>query len=270
MPYHELSDETRIFYTDAGDGPPALLLHGWTCDGNDWSWQAPELEHRYRVLTVDQRGHGHSDAPRGSYQPQLLADDAAELLKALAPGQAAVVFGHSMGAVVASALAVRHPGLVAALVLVDPVYNIPDDETGPVIDAMDAMPPPAVAVTVFESAFYTPDTPAFLKAWHRRRILATPDHVIAGCLRGLYTGEEGIGRAAIAGEYLRQRAVPRIAVYRSEPAAELERALPLGESDEIHVLEGGHFPHQQKPAEFNGLVLGWLDRISAGSGTGSR
>jgi pimeloyl-ACP methyl ester carboxylesterase len=123
--YHEVPDGTRLFYTDAGQGRPVLLLHGWTCDVTDWSWQAPELEPRYRVLTVDQRGHGHSDAPRGSYRPQVLADDAAALLQAVAPGQAAVVFGHSMGGVVASALAVRHPELVAGLVLVDPQYGLP-------------------------------------------------------------------------------------------------------------------------------------------------
>lgn len=264
MPYHEVSDGTRIFYTDAGDGRPALLLHGWSCDGNDWSWQAPELEHRYRVLTVDHRGHGHSDAPRGRYQAQLLADDAAELLRAITADQPAVVFGHSMGTIVASALAIRHPELVSALVLVDPVYNVPDDQSGVLIDTLDALPPAAAVAALFESAFYTPDTPAFLKAWHRRRILATPDHVLTGCIRALYRGEEGIGRADIARDYLRQRAVPRLAVYAAEPATALERSLPLGEPDEIHVLEGGHFLHQQLSAEFNTLALNWLDRVAAG------
>ena len=48
MTYHEVPDGTRIFYTDTGQGKPVLLLHGWACDGNDWSWQVPELERRYR------------------------------------------------------------------------------------------------------------------------------------------------------------------------------------------------------------------------------
>ena len=65
--------------------------------------------------------------------------------------------------------------------------------------------PSAVAAEMFGQAFYTPDTPGFLKAWHRRRVLATPDHVVAGCLLGLYEGDEGLGRAIIAREYLRQR-----------------------------------------------------------------
>jgi pimeloyl-ACP methyl ester carboxylesterase len=259
MAYHEVPDGTRLFYTDTGQGRPVLMLHGWTCDGTDWSWQAPELERRYRVLIVDQRGHGHSDAPRGSYRPQVLADDAAALLQAVAPGQAAVVFGHSMGSIVASALAVRHPELVAGLMLVDPKYSAPDDALKPLIDGIRG-PSPAVTATAIFANFYTPDTPEFLKTWHRRRVLATPDHVMAGCLLGMFEGDEGIGRAAIAQDYLLQRTAPRLAVYAAEPATWLERTLPQGEADEIHVLPGGHFLHQQLAGQFNALALGWLDK----------
>jgi alpha/beta hydrolase fold len=85
----ETPDGTRIFYTDAGRGRPVLLLHGWCCDGSDWSWQVPELEKRHRVITFDHRGHGRSSAPSGSYRAQVLADDAAALLAAVALGQAA-------------------------------------------------------------------------------------------------------------------------------------------------------------------------------------
>ena len=260
MAYHEVPDGTRLFYTDTGQGRPVLLLHGWTCDGNDWSWQEPELERRYRVLVVDQRGHGHSDAPRGSYRPQVLAEDAAALLEAVAPGQAAVVIGHSMGGIVASALAVRHPELVAGLVVVEPAYSHSDDVLKRLIDAFRGPSPAVTAAAYFGQRFYTPDTPEFLKAWHRRRVLATPDHVVVDCLLGMFEGDEGIGRAAVAQEYLRQRTAPRLAVYAAEPATWLERALPRGESDEIHVMPGGHFLHQQLAGQFNALALSWLDK----------
>jgi len=259
MAYYEVSDGTRLFYTDTGQGRPVLMLHGRACDGTDWSWQAPELERRYRVLVVDQRGHGHSDAPRGSYRAQVLADDAAALLEAVAPGQAAVVFGHSMGGVVASALAVRHPELVAGLVLVDPAYTVPDEAIERILDGIRGPSLVATAAATFES-FYTPDTLEFLKAWHRRRVLATPDYVMAGCTFGVLEGDEGLARASIAQDYLRQREAPRLAVYAAEPRTWLERALPLGESDEIHVMPGGHFLHQQLAGEFNALMLSWLDK----------
>ena len=120
----------------------------------------------------------------------------------MAPGQAAVVFGHSMGGIVASALAVRHPELVAGLVLVDPAYSAPDEVVEPILDAIRGPSPAVTAAAIFGQSFYTPDTPEFLKAWHRRRVLATPDHVVAGCLLGLYEGDEGLGRATIAQDYL--------------------------------------------------------------------
>jgi pimeloyl-ACP methyl ester carboxylesterase len=41
--YYEAPDGTRLFCTDAGPGRAVLLLPGWTCDSNDWSWQAPGL-----------------------------------------------------------------------------------------------------------------------------------------------------------------------------------------------------------------------------------
>jgi pimeloyl-ACP methyl ester carboxylesterase len=154
----------------------------------------------------------------------VLADDAAALLTAVAPEHAAVVFGHSMGTIVASALGIRHPELVGGLVLVDPVYNAPDDAIKPALDVMRGPSPAAAAAEKFGQALYTPDTPQFLKAWHRRRVLATPDHVVAGYLFGLYEGDEGIGRAVIAQDYLRQRQAPR----------------------------------------FNALVLNWLDTLGAG------
>lgn len=259
MPFFETPDGTRIFYTDTGQGRPVLLLHGWACDGNDWSWQLPELEKWYRVIAVDHRGHGRSAAPHGTYQAQALADDAAALLAAAAPGKAAVVFVHSMGTVVASALEIRHPELVSGLVLVDPAYNVPDDAAKPVLGVMRGPSPSAAAAKLF-LPFYTPDAPPFLKAWHRRRVLATPDHVVAGCVLGQYEGDEGIGRAVIAREYLRQRQAPRLAVYSSEPAAWLENALPCGELDEIHVIAGGHFLHQQESDQFNDLALKWMSK----------
>jgi pimeloyl-ACP methyl ester carboxylesterase len=257
MPYFT-HDGADLFYTDQGAGPVVLLLHGWSCDSHDWSWQIPALAGSWRVIALDQRGHGRSSAPHGSYRPQVLADDAAALLRALGVEQA-VVGGHSMGTVVASALAVRHPDLVGALVLVDPVYGTPDERLAPVLAAMRAGDPVAIAAASFEQAFYTDRTPEFLRTWHLRRVLGMPGHVVSGCLSGLYEGDEGIGRAVVAADYLRQRTAPRLAVYASAAAATFERSLPAGDRDEIHLWDGaGHFLHQERPEEFNRLLLGWL------------
>ncbi|PRC61155.1 alpha/beta hydrolase, partial [Mycobacterium sp. ITM-2017-0098] len=41
-------DDGEIFYTEHGDGPAVLLVHGWGCDGNDWSWLASDLSADHR------------------------------------------------------------------------------------------------------------------------------------------------------------------------------------------------------------------------------
>jgi pimeloyl-ACP methyl ester carboxylesterase len=251
------NDDVDLFFTDEGDGLPVLLLHGWACDSHDWSWQIPALLAGHRVIALDHRGHGRSSAPAGSYRPQVLADDAAALLRHLEAGPAVVV-GHSMGTVVSSALAVRHPELVRALVLVDPVYNVGDATVATSI-AGAAQGPAAAAASAFEGAFYTPTTPPSLRTWHRRRVLGTPDHVVADCVLGLYEGEDAIGRAEVAATYLMARSQPRLTVHATRAGADFERTLPTGERDGIHLWEGaGHFLHQERPEAFNELLLGWL------------
>lgn len=253
-------DGVELFYTDTGDGPVALLLHGWTCDSHDWSWQIPVLlDLGFRVVAPDHRGHGRSSAPATDYLPETLADDAAALLRHLDAGPA-VVMGHSLGTIVASAMAVRQPDLVTATILVDPVYQQVADTVAPALAALQGPAPREFAAAMFGQAFYTPETPAYLKTWHERRILGTPEHVVRDVILGLFGHDAALGLLPVARDYLPRRKVPRIAVYASEDATFLERELPLGDHDEIHVLEGGHFLHQQRAEEFNELITAWLKR----------
>ena len=48
-----VADNVELFYSDHGQGPPVLMLHGWTRDGADWSWLASDLTVDHRVVVVD-------------------------------------------------------------------------------------------------------------------------------------------------------------------------------------------------------------------------
>ena len=98
-----------------GDGPPLLLIHGATLDRRMWAPNMAALTERHRVVRCDLRGFGASPPPAGPYSH---ADDLRELLGALEIERAAVA-GLSMGGGVALELALAHPDVVAALVLVD-------------------------------------------------------------------------------------------------------------------------------------------------------
>ena len=82
MPMALVADNVELFYSDHGQGPPVLMLHGWTCDGADWSWLAGDLTVDHRVVVVDFRGHGRSTRTVDPYGAQVLANDMVRVLHA--------------------------------------------------------------------------------------------------------------------------------------------------------------------------------------------
>ena len=94
-----------------------LLLHGWTASADINFWPAyAGLAESYRVIALDQRGHGRGLRSTEPFSLEDCADDAAALLEQLGVGRVIVV-GYSMGGPVGLLLARRHPGTVAGLVL---------------------------------------------------------------------------------------------------------------------------------------------------------
>ncbi|MYT72690.1 MULTISPECIES: alpha/beta hydrolase [unclassified Streptomyces] len=91
------------------DAPAVVLAHGWTCSTAFWAAQTRALATDHRVIVYDQRGHGRSPASAQlPYTTDMLADDLEAVLGAtLAPGQRAVLAGHSMGGMTLMAAAGR-------------------------------------------------------------------------------------------------------------------------------------------------------------------
>lgn len=105
-----------------GHGTPVLLIHGFasTVEVN-WvgpAWVKTLAGAGYRVVAIENRGHGASDKPHdpAAYATETMAEDARALLDHLSIKRA-FVMGYSMGARIAAFLALRHPGRVAALAL---------------------------------------------------------------------------------------------------------------------------------------------------------
>ncbi|WP_330175321.1 alpha/beta hydrolase [Streptomyces sp. NBC_01498] len=92
------------------EGAPAVVLaHGWTCSTLFWAAQIEDLSRDHRVIVYDQRGHGRSPAaPAGGCTTDALADDLEAVLgTTLAPGEKAVLAGHSMGGMTLMAASAR-------------------------------------------------------------------------------------------------------------------------------------------------------------------
>jgi pimeloyl-ACP methyl ester carboxylesterase len=103
----------RLHVAEAGSGPPLLLVHGWP--QHWWAWRKvlPGLAERHRVICVDQRGFGWSEAPPGSYELSDLASDLQVLLDLLELERVGLI-GHDWGAYVGFLLCLRAPERISA------------------------------------------------------------------------------------------------------------------------------------------------------------
>ena len=120
-----ISDDARLRYREAGTGEPVVLLHGMAQRLDDWAANGvgDSLALGYRVIALDQRGHGGSSTfTDPARYGTAMADDVVRLLDRLHVRRAHLV-GHSMGALVAANVAARYPRRVASAVLVAaPLY----------------------------------------------------------------------------------------------------------------------------------------------------
>jgi 3-oxoadipate enol-lactonase len=107
-----------LYYELTGEGTPLLFIHGLGSSSLDWQKQVAFFSGKCKVLTIDVRGHGRSDKPKGPYSIPLFARDTAGLMKSLEFYPAYVV-GHSMGGMIAFQMAVSFPELIKAMVIVN-------------------------------------------------------------------------------------------------------------------------------------------------------
>jgi non-heme chloroperoxidase len=97
MPTITTSDGTEIFFKDWGSGQPIVFSHGWPLSADDWDTQMLFfLEHGYRVIAHDRRGHGRSTQSGVGHDMDHYADDLAALADHL-DLRNAIHIGHSTG-----------------------------------------------------------------------------------------------------------------------------------------------------------------------------
>jgi pimeloyl-ACP methyl ester carboxylesterase len=113
---HATRNGCRLYYDFAGDGATTLvLIRGLARSSSYWGPLLPLLAPRLRLLLVDNRGVGRSDA-RPPYSTRELADDIAAVMDAAGVDRAHV-FGMSLGGMIAQELALAHPSRIDRLVL---------------------------------------------------------------------------------------------------------------------------------------------------------
>jgi pimeloyl-ACP methyl ester carboxylesterase len=260
-------------YLSAGDGPLALLLHGFPDSAWTFHRLLPALAQAgFRAVAPWTRGYAPTEVPPdGDYRVATLAADANALHEALGGGADAVLVGHDWGAITAYGAAALEPDRWRRVVTM-------------------AVPPPAVASAAFfdyaqlKKSFYVylfqtdlaelvagADDLAFLdNLWHDwspsydgsqdlrhvKDALRAPENLRAAI---------GYYRAMFAGGALGDSPPhPTLYLHGEDDGAFLaDRVLQakahLSAESEVRVLPGvGHFLHLERPAEVNRLIVEWL------------
>lgn len=262
MPYFRF-EEAELFYTDEGAGSPLVLVHGWTCDSHDWSWQIQAFSESHRVVALDLRGHGYSSSPKSGYNPRVFADDVAALITHLELGPV-ILIGHSLGGAVAAVLAVERPELVRAVVEVDPAYGLTGElersikASLPVLRGLDVLTKAAAMIDRLRG----PETSTYLRVWRRRRVLGMRPLVVTMSHEAIWEGEHAFGFRPATDQYLAARTCPVLCVTADMSRGSWECETFQDAISRLVPMEGfGHWPHQEHHDQFNSLVLEWIGSL---------
>jgi pimeloyl-ACP methyl ester carboxylesterase len=255
-----LAGGPRLSYVDQGppDAPALILLHGFTDSWFSFSRVLPLLSTRYRVVAIDQRGHGGSEFPDGPCTLDDMARDIVRLMSALEIARGTIA-GHCMGSFVARRLAALAPGRVTSLILlgagVTPATPPVTELAAEVMTLTDPVDP-AFARAFQTSTVHAPVPEAFIE-----RVIAdsarVPARVWKDVLAALlaYTPPDSPIRSrtlVVGGD--------RDSVF--SPAEQEAVAASIPGAAFTLLPDIGHSPHWEHPIQFALEVLEFLGRAA--------
>jgi 2-succinyl-6-hydroxy-2,4-cyclohexadiene-1-carboxylate synthase len=243
-----------------GEGPPLLLLHGFTGSVRAWDDIRPQLARDARVIAIDLIGHGHSASPPdcARYTLEWCARDLAALLDGLQL-DGVDLLGYSMGGRAALHFAVHMPERINHLFLESASPGIEDaNERARRAQSDDALAERILARGLDE----------FVAEWEQQPLLALASHVsakvrdrqhalrlqntpvgLANSLRGMGTGHQTPLWSNLADLHVPVHLI--VGAYDRRYVATAERMLELLPSSDLIVLaDAGHTAHLDQPVAF--------------------
>ena len=267
----DVGDGVRLHATREGQGPPLVLLHGFTGSTESWGRVREALADRYTTVAVDLPGHGRSTSPAdpGRYALSRFVEDLGRVLDALGLERSSLL-GYSLGGRAALRYALDLPDRVDALVL--------ESASPGIVDAAERAARVAADATLADRIEQDGVT-AFVDDWERLPLWASqgalPPDVRSGLRaqrlgndrRGLANSLRGAGAGLdlpVLGR-LGALQVPTLLVAGAldakytELAREMEAMIPGAQL--AIVPDAGHAVHLERPQQLAGLVLRFLEAV---------
>lgn len=260
---------TRVLEAGSESSPALVLVHDFLVSRLEFDDVIDPLAERFHVIAPDLPGFGESEKPspaRYAYGIEAFSEAITDLIAAFGVGRAHLV-GHSMGAAIALTLAAEHPEIVQRLVLEDALcYPFP-------MSFKTRLPlMPVLGGIVFKQLFGR----AFFRGYFREEIFRADAVVPLSRVDRHY--ELFNSPSARESAYAVMRAVldvrpvvarltritaPTLVVwgrddrlFPAQGAQRLAREIPGGK---LEIMDAGHSPHEERPAEFVALVTQFLE-----------
>jgi 3-oxoadipate enol-lactonase len=253
----------KINYRDTGgEGPPIVLVHGFTGNVRNWALTVPAIRNRFRCISFDLPGHGLSDKPTdsASYELTRMADVVWSAIQALGLEQP-VLMGHSMGGMIAQIVALAHPESLRALILIDTAAETVEIRNADRQKLIDALAEGGVAAA-FELQLERAeprvrDNPQFVALWREQFMMTSAEAIIGG-------GEAMASRESLI-ERLKSLHLPTLIVCGENDLPFLEPSKKMHEaikSSRLEIIAGaGHSPTFETPEEFNAVLTEFLETV---------
>ena len=233
-----------------GQGDTALVfLHGWCGDREYWKHQVEVFAADYRVVAIDQAGHGESGKGRKAWTADGLAGDVEVVVKALGLKRVILV-GHSMGGPVALLAAKRMPGTVVAVMGVDTLENaefkLPEEVRKSILD--DEKKDFKGTVRVMIAGFLPEKADAELKKWIQTKAEGQDPKMALALMRDLFGLDT---RKLLKEAKVPVRCINSAGGYKLFTPTAVETNKKYADFGAVTIDGVGHHPMLEKPDEFN-------------------
>lgn len=253
-------------YDDKGEGLPVILIHAFPLNRRMWDEQVSFLSTSCRVISLDLRGFGGSEAPDGPYYMKQMAADVRGLMSHVSM-DCAIIVGLSMGGYVALALYRDYPESVCGMVLADTRATADTEE------ARERRLKTAAKVEREGARVVIDDMIDVLLS--KRTLESQPDVVERvrsimnqASAASIAAAQRGMADRVDSSDLLPRLACPVLVIVGSEDSptppkdAELMHNAIPGSALRV-INEVGHLSNLEDPAAFNDAVIGFVSLIKS-------